>query len=533
MRACQSSAPTLRFRSPDSRAGKASSSRSRATKQVDLAAKRRIGERAVGLVDGDAMLLIDNGSAAEFFAGALSSAATLTIMTTGLIVGETALRHGQHTVMLTEGRIHPDALSLAGRLVETSLAEVRFDTFVTDADRVDVALGRSTFARTRRTRPARSIRQLGRDTPDAAPQVLMPAGTDLQVNGGGEVQLNAMPAADAMRSVAAAHRRLGTGGILPTIITDAPESWRRPPKPRSRRTALTGSSGSTSWAAHRARAARRPRFAPHPTARPPHAPHRAAASRRRGPGDGHPRPGARRSDGAAATGAVVSAGHTAADAVQTRAASQGGVACFTHLFNAMPPMTSRAPGVVGVVINSGAWCGLNADGIHVSWDMLRIAIAARPRPDRSFLVSDAMATVGGPESFTLYGQQIRVRNGASSTPRARSPGRMSTWRRAFANLHHHVGLPLARAIPMAADFPRAAIGRRPSGWPRARPFRTSSRLTASSPSPSCSHESPLHLVSCGSARGAAQRLPTGARTMPGRSPRARPAEIGHRVGLTP
>ena len=114
-------------------------------RSVNLSAKRRIAECAVRLVAGDATLLIDNGSTAELFAGALAEAPPLTIMTTGLLVARNALRHGRHTVMLTGGRIRPNAMSMAGRLVETSLAEVRFDTFVMGADSIDSVQGLSTF----------------------------------------------------------------------------------------------------------------------------------------------------------------------------------------------------------------------------------------------------------------------------------------------------------------------------------------------------------------------------------------------------
>ena len=52
---------------------------------------------------------------------------------------------------------------------------------------------------------------------------LVPGYLDLQVNGGGGVQLNATPTTDAMAQIAQAHRGFGTIGILPTVITDAPE----------------------------------------------------------------------------------------------------------------------------------------------------------------------------------------------------------------------------------------------------------------------------------------------------------------------
>ena len=59
------------------------------------------------------------------------------------------------------------------------------------------------------------------------PGLLTPGFVDLQVNGGGGVLLNAEPTVAGMEAIAAAHRRLGTVALLPTLITDAPEALDR------------------------------------------------------------------------------------------------------------------------------------------------------------------------------------------------------------------------------------------------------------------------------------------------------------------
>lgn len=310
-----------------------------------------------------------------------------------------------------------------------------------------------------------AVRRLGAATPDIAPHVLMPACTDLQVNGGGGVMVNSDPTPDGLRSIAAAHRRLGTGGILPTVITDAPDVAEAAAEAAIATAGEPGLLGLHLEGPH------------------------IATERRGTHTPEHIRPLDRRTvdlvtrlrtaglpvmltlapelaDPAfltelVATGATLSAGHSAADAEETRAAIAAGVTCFTHLYNAMPPMTSRAPGIVGAAINSTAFCGLIADGIHVHWDMLRIAIAARPRPDRVFLVSDAMATVGGPDSFTLYGQEITVRDGALVNAEGALAGAHIDLVQSLRNVHRHVGLHLARAVAMVTDVPRAAVGLAP------------------------------------------------------------------------
>lgn len=114
-------------------------------RNVNLEAKRAIARAAVSLVAGDSAILIDNGSTAELFAAALDQAAPMTIMTTGLMVAQNLLAHGPHEVFLTGGRIRPNAKSLTGRLVESSLQGMRFDTFVMGADSVDPVAGLSTF----------------------------------------------------------------------------------------------------------------------------------------------------------------------------------------------------------------------------------------------------------------------------------------------------------------------------------------------------------------------------------------------------
>lgn len=114
-------------------------------RNVNRAAKMQIARTAVPLIAGDKSLLIDNGSTAECFAECLKDAPPLTIMTTGLKIAGILLDHGQHEVLLTGGRVRPNARALSGRLVETSLAEFRFDTLIMGADSIDSKNGLSTF----------------------------------------------------------------------------------------------------------------------------------------------------------------------------------------------------------------------------------------------------------------------------------------------------------------------------------------------------------------------------------------------------
>src|SRR5580700_7317397 len=54
---------------------------------------------------------------------------------------------------------------------------------------------------------------------DLQGQLLLPGFIDVQVNGGGGVLFNDAPSVQTIRTIAAAHRRFGTTGFLPTLIS--------------------------------------------------------------------------------------------------------------------------------------------------------------------------------------------------------------------------------------------------------------------------------------------------------------------------
>jgi N-acetylglucosamine-6-phosphate deacetylase len=309
------------------------------------------------------------------------------------------------------------------------------------------------------------LRPLGRDTPDATPHLVMPGCTDLQVNGGGGVMLNGDATPDGLARIVAAHRRLGTSELLATVITDHPDRTEAAAEAVLAAQGLDGLLGIHIEGPHIAPARRGTHDAAH--IRPLDRRTVALVARLRAAGVAVMLTLApEQADPAlmaelVQSGAVLSIGHSEATRDQTRAALANGVSCFTHLYNAMPPMASRDPGLLATAILSDAFCGLIADGIHVHWDMIRLALAARPRPDRTFLVSDAMATVGGPDHFELYGQRIAVRDGALVNAEGSLAGAHIDMVTSLANLHRHVQVPLDRAIAMATDIPRAAMGLAP------------------------------------------------------------------------
>ncbi len=88
-------------------------------------------------------------------------------------------------------------------------------------------------------------------------------------------------------------------------------------------------------------------------------------------------------------------GHSDASHEVTRAALTAGARDFTHLYNAMSPLESGAPGMVGAALaDQESWGAFIADGVHVHWASLQIAIAAKTAA-KCILVTDAMPPVGG------------------------------------------------------------------------------------------------------------------------------------------
>ncbi|KNY15515.1 hypothetical protein AKG11_18200 [Shinella sp. SUS2] len=285
---------------------------------------------------------------------------------------------------------------------------------------------------------------------------------DVQVNGGGGVMVNGTPTADGLRAIAAAHRPGGTTAILPTLITDAPEVME---KAVSAVIAAVGRDGIVGVhlegphisvarkGAHNPRfirpidddtlsCVRRLRAANVPvllTLAPECVPPGTIASLR-------------------AMGVVVSLGHTAADAATTRAAIAEGARAVTHLYNAMTPITSREPGVVGAALDSDLYCGFIADGHHVDDAVLRLAIRSRPMVGRMVLVSDAMSTWNGPDHFTLYGETIRLEGGKLVNSIGSLAGVHTDMATSLRRLVDVVGVPLEDALKMATANPSRLMG---------------------------------------------------------------------------
>ena len=312
-------------------------------------------------------------------------------------------------------------------------------------------------------------RSLGIDTPPPGAPIrrlkgtLTPGFLDLQVNGGGDALLNNDQSAEALYRMAAAHRRFGTVGILPTVITDAPEVLARAVDAAIAAKGGQGLLGLHIEGPHLSI----PRRGTHAAewVRPFEATTLAHVQRLRAEGifvkitvapeSATPQDVAR----LVGTGAVVSIGHSDATAEEARALLDAGATCFTHLFNAMSPMLNRAPGVTGACINSTAYAGIICDGIHVADEMVGLAIRARPLPGRMFLVSDAMCTVGGSDHFRLYGQDIWLKDGRLVNAEGSLAGAHVTMAEGLRRLIAQVGTSPQTALEMATAAPARLLNR--------------------------------------------------------------------------
>jgi N-acetylglucosamine-6-phosphate deacetylase len=160
-----------------------------------------------------------------------------------------------------------------------------------------------------------------------------------------------------------------------------------------------------------------------------------------------------------AAGIIVAAGHTNANYDEVRAALDAGLSGFTHLFNAMSPLHSREPGVVGAALDDdNSWCGLIVDGHHVHPASLRIAVASKAR-GKSVLVTDAMSSVGAVnKAFEFGGRSIEVSGGRCVTADGTLAGSDLDMAAAVRNAAAMLHLDLDEAIRMASAYPAAALG---------------------------------------------------------------------------
>ena len=292
---------------------------------------------------------------------------------------------------------------------------------------------------------------------------LVPGFIDAQVNGGGGVLFNNDTSVDAINAIGRAHRRFGTTGFLPTLISDDAAVMQR---------AITATRDAIEQGVPGVLGIHLegPYLAParkgtHDDAkfRVPDADEIAmATSLDNGISLLTLAPERVPTESIRAIvqrGGIVTAGHTAGSYDEIRAGIDAGISGFTHLYNAMTPLQGREPGAVGAALEDDAcWCGVIVDGVHVHPASLRVALKAKPR-GRVFLVTDAMPMVGGDDpSFDLYGETITAIDGVVRNAAGALAGSALDMASAVRNSVHLLGLPLDEACRMAAQYPAEFLG---------------------------------------------------------------------------
>ncbi|HXV39929.1 MAG TPA: N-acetylglucosamine-6-phosphate deacetylase [Steroidobacteraceae bacterium] len=292
---------------------------------------------------------------------------------------------------------------------------------------------------------------------------LLPGFVDTQVNGGGGVLFSDDPSVEAVREIGSAHRRFGTTGFLPTLISADLEVVAQ--AIASVRQAIDAGVPGVLGIHIEGPFLNVARKGVHDPAKLRELDEEAIGlltSHRGGttlvtiaPEMTTPEVITRLS----AAGLIVSAGHSNATCAEIRVALRHGLTGFTHLFNAMSQLTGREPGVVGAALEDpDSWCGIIVDGRHVDPTVLRIALRCK-RHDRFMLVTDAMPSVGAAEkSFSLQGRRISIADGvlvdADGTLAGADIDMASTVRNAVSLL----GLTLEDATRMASQYPAEFLG---------------------------------------------------------------------------
>ena len=303
----------------------------------------------------------------------------------------------------------------------------------------------------------------GAEVRDLEGALLLPGFVDTQVNGGAGLLFNDAPTVETIALIGAAHRRFGTTGFLPTLISDdlakvktAIDAARAAIEAgvpgmlglhiegpflnvtrrgiheasKLRRTDETSVALLTSLGVGRTLVTLAPEATSLETI-----------------------------ERLVKAGVVVSAGHTNAPYAAVRSALDRGLSGVTHLFNAMSPLGSREPGAVGAALeDQRAWCGIIVDGVHVDPVVLKLAMKLRPH-ERFNLITDAMPCVGsGQTSFVLQGKTITVRDGACFDEAGTLAGSALDMASAVRNAVRMLGLDLADAARMASRNPAEFLG---------------------------------------------------------------------------
>jgi N-acetylglucosamine-6-phosphate deacetylase len=286
---------------------------------------------------------------------------------------------------------------------------------------------------------------------------------DIQVNGGGGVLFNDDPSVETIAKIGAAHAAFGTTGFLPTLISDSLEKIKTAIAAVDEaiaqgvpgvlgihlegpflNAARKGVHDASTFRLLDDKSIALLTSLKHGktliTLAPEMAPSGAIAK-------------------LVARGAIVFAGHSDATFEQAEVAKDDGLTGFTHIFNAMSQLGSRAPGVVGSALRGpNTFAGLIADGVHVHAANMEL-VAELLGKASTILVTDAMPTVGSEDNYFELGDKIIVARGDTCyTEDGVLAGSNLNMAQAVVNMTDLTGVDQLDALCMASSTAARALG---------------------------------------------------------------------------
>lgn len=153
-----------------------------------------------------------------------------------------------------------------------------------------------------------------------------------------------------------------------------------------------------------------------------------------------------------------SVGHTEADYDTTLAAFKAGANHVTHMYNAMPPFTHRAPGVIGAASDTpDCFVELICDGVHIAPSVVRATFRLF-WDDRVILISDSMEATGKPDgNYSLGGLEVSVSGNRATLKDGTLAGSVTPLYRCLLTAVS-MGIPLESAVKAATINPCRSIG---------------------------------------------------------------------------
>lgn len=157
------------------------------------------------------------------------------------------------------------------------------------------------------------------------------------------------------------------------------------------------------------------------------------------------------------TDVVVSMGHTSADYETAMASIEAGVKHTTHLFNAMTPLTHRAPGVVGAALNGDVSVELIVDTVHVAPTLYNMLWKLKGR--KLCFITDCLPAGGLPVGeYTLGGQKIFYDGTICKLEDGTIAGSVLQLNKGVWNVYTNSDIPLYECVNCASLNPATVLG---------------------------------------------------------------------------